>query len=204
MLAIQPTLWCRALAQERAVVDLGPSIFSDGQAYVALSRVRTLEGLAVSSLCDDRLRLVDLAVTNEYARMTLERGAALRDLHRLEELLMNGAHNGAADIERQMRLEEGFEQMDRPVPEGPRPVPATPSQDRLRRLVLEGQNIMAELQQVELELLRQGSPPELTRLQQHLMERHVENEAARLMLITQGPSREGGGTCSSIDLLQQP
>ena len=37
----------QGLSIDRAEIDLGPSIFSDGQAYVALSRVRTLRGLTL-------------------------------------------------------------------------------------------------------------------------------------------------------------
>ena len=35
------------LSLDAAVIDLGPKVFEDGMAYVALSRVRTLDGVAI-------------------------------------------------------------------------------------------------------------------------------------------------------------
>jgi ATP-dependent exoDNAse (exonuclease V) alpha subunit len=40
---------------DRAVVDLSSHIFAKGQAYVALSRVKTLPGLAISTLDPKKL-----------------------------------------------------------------------------------------------------------------------------------------------------
>ena len=37
----------QGLSLDAAVIDLGPSIFEDGMAYVALSQVRTLDGVAL-------------------------------------------------------------------------------------------------------------------------------------------------------------
>ena len=40
----------QGLSLDVAVIDLGPRMFEDGMAYVALSRVRTLEGVALLDL----------------------------------------------------------------------------------------------------------------------------------------------------------
>lgn len=59
----------QGLSMERAVVDVGRSIFSNGQAYVGLSRVSKLTGLAISGMVDSSMKMVDPYVTEEYARM---------------------------------------------------------------------------------------------------------------------------------------
>lgn len=41
---------------DRVIVDLGPDIFADGQAYVALSRVRSLKGLYISNFIETCIR----------------------------------------------------------------------------------------------------------------------------------------------------
>lgn len=38
-----------------SVIDLGKSLFAKGQAYVALSRVKTIEGLFISALDHNKL-----------------------------------------------------------------------------------------------------------------------------------------------------
>ena len=47
----------QGLSLDAAVIDLGPKVSEDGMAYVALSRVRTLQGVAL-------LRLVDKKITS--------------------------------------------------------------------------------------------------------------------------------------------
>lgn len=56
---------------DRAVVDLGSHIFAKGQAYVALSRVKTLAGLAISTLDPKKLlnRPHDQNSLNELQRL---------------------------------------------------------------------------------------------------------------------------------------
>jgi hypothetical protein len=59
----------QGLSMDRAVVHLGHSIFDDGQAYVALSRVRSLEGVLIEGLVVIKLQMASAAVTREYARL---------------------------------------------------------------------------------------------------------------------------------------
>ena len=51
----------QGLSLDAAVIDLGPKVFEDGMAYVALSRVRTLEGVALLGLVGDKIRASTLA-----------------------------------------------------------------------------------------------------------------------------------------------
>ena len=51
----------QGLSLDAAVIDLGPKVFEDGMAYVALSRVRTLEGVALLRLVGDKIRASTLA-----------------------------------------------------------------------------------------------------------------------------------------------
>ena len=52
------------------MLDLGESLFEPGQAYVALSRVRSLEGVYLLDYVPESVR-VDEAVTEEYERLGL-------------------------------------------------------------------------------------------------------------------------------------
>lgn len=58
----------QGISVDSAVVCLGPDIFQAGQAYVALSRIRTLEGIHLTSLCVQRI-YANSTVMTEYARL---------------------------------------------------------------------------------------------------------------------------------------
>jgi ATP-dependent exoDNAse (exonuclease V) alpha subunit len=59
----------QGLSMDRAVIDLDPDIFAHGQAYVALSRVRSLAGVLLSNFCEVSLRKTSAKVLLEYARL---------------------------------------------------------------------------------------------------------------------------------------
>lgn len=42
---------------DMAIMDLGPSIFAEGQTYVALSRIKSLEGLYLNEFCPGKIRV---------------------------------------------------------------------------------------------------------------------------------------------------
>ena len=46
----------QGLSLDSAVIDLGPSMFEDGMAYVALSRVRILDGVALLDLVASKIK----------------------------------------------------------------------------------------------------------------------------------------------------
>ena len=45
----------QGLTLSRAVVDIGEAVFQAGMAYVALSRVKSLQGLLLTALCKKRI-----------------------------------------------------------------------------------------------------------------------------------------------------
>ena len=57
------------------MIDLGPKVFEDGMAYVALSRVRTLDVVAIIDLVSSKIKASQLA-TKELDRL---RGADVED-----------------------------------------------------------------------------------------------------------------------------
>ena len=57
----------QGLSLDAAVIDLGPKVFEDGMAYVALSRVRTLEGVALLGLVSEKVK------ASESAGLEMER-----------------------------------------------------------------------------------------------------------------------------------
>ena len=65
----------QGLSLDAAVIDLGPKVFEDGMAYVALSRVRTLDGVAIIDLVSSKIKASQLA-TKELDRL---RGADVED-----------------------------------------------------------------------------------------------------------------------------
>ena len=58
----------QGLSLDSAVIDLGPSMFEDGMAYVALSRVRTLDGVALLDLVAGKIKTSKL-VHQEMVRL---------------------------------------------------------------------------------------------------------------------------------------
>jgi ATP-dependent exoDNAse (exonuclease V) alpha subunit len=64
----------QGISLDRAVIDLGSAVFAHGQAYVALSRVRTLEGVLLTALSPRSFHKTEEAVVDEYAR--LRRGSS--------------------------------------------------------------------------------------------------------------------------------
>ena len=46
----------QGLSLDAAVIDLGPSMFEDGMAYVVLSRVRTLDSVALLDLVASKIK----------------------------------------------------------------------------------------------------------------------------------------------------
>jgi hypothetical protein len=58
----------------KCVIDLGPELFAKGMAYVAISRVRTLKGLAITNLDVSKLiRTSKFSPANDEAIMEMER-----------------------------------------------------------------------------------------------------------------------------------
>ncbi len=47
----------QGLSLDKAVVDLGKNVFVHGQAYVALSRMRNLEGVMLTGLVEVKIEL---------------------------------------------------------------------------------------------------------------------------------------------------
>ena len=58
----------QGISIKSAVVCLGLDIFQAGQAYVALSRICSLDGVYLTSLCPQRI-YADPSVMTEYVRL---------------------------------------------------------------------------------------------------------------------------------------
>ena len=61
----------QASTVDRAVINLGPKVFAKGQAYVALSRVRSVEGIRLEDL--DVSKIQDKKFCNTQALEEMER-----------------------------------------------------------------------------------------------------------------------------------
>ena len=51
----------QGLSLDAAVIDLGSQVFEEGMAYVALSRVRTMDGVALLDLVADKVKTFQAA-----------------------------------------------------------------------------------------------------------------------------------------------
>ena len=58
----------QSLSLDAAVIDLGPSMFEDGMAYVALSQVHTLDGVALLDLVSNKIK-ASTVVHQEMTRL---------------------------------------------------------------------------------------------------------------------------------------
>ena len=58
----------QGLSVDAAVIDVGPKVFKDGMAYVALSHVRTLDGVALIDLVSNKIKASELA-SKELGRL---------------------------------------------------------------------------------------------------------------------------------------
>ena len=58
------------LSLSRAVIDLGPDVFAHGQAYVALSRVRSMDGVMLVGLTRGSFNKNKIEVHDEYDRLS--------------------------------------------------------------------------------------------------------------------------------------
>jgi hypothetical protein len=61
--------WAMTIHRVQGLIDIGPDIFAHGQAYVALSRVRSLAGVLLSNFCEVPLKKTSAKVLLEYARL---------------------------------------------------------------------------------------------------------------------------------------
>ena len=59
----------QGLSLDRAVIDLGGSVFAHGQAYVALSRVKSLQGVMLVGLTKSSFSKNQRIVSEEYERL---------------------------------------------------------------------------------------------------------------------------------------
>lgn len=60
----------QGLLLDQAAIALGPTIFTKGQAYVALSRVRKLENMFLLCFCAHKVQAAP-NVINEYLRLSM-------------------------------------------------------------------------------------------------------------------------------------
>ena len=57
----------QGLSLDAAVIDLGPKVFEDGMAYVALNRVRTLDGVAIIDLVSSKINnIITFSLIEKY------------------------------------------------------------------------------------------------------------------------------------------